>query len=307
MLDYQISLNVSGSVARQLVEAEDRDKSWQRWKTLDSLVARRIQKERDLPSHLLFASEDGERPTFAALFQQCSLLNGISDLFNALVKVPVDHLCFVQIVDQAPGLNNVARMALEKSLLRVSPFPLDAFEELLEVQEQVYDTKIFSGVLLDRHGRLMARDERSFFQKRAGKERPSLFIEAVIREDHDQSRRLKKLRGRDIFVHDFRQGLSGIAELFQNWVDWSESNTAREGGSTYERIYIYSHLKGLLPACWDQLQVRGVAAERVRLPQWIAYSNAIAAYMEFLIADVESAAFIFIGMNGNCHFAEWKR
>ncbi|MES2743833.1 MAG: hypothetical protein V4655_00340 [Bdellovibrionota bacterium] len=304
MLNYAIALSVIGTVARQLIEAEDRDKTWQRKKTLDSLVALRMQKQRVMPSHLLFASDDGERPTFSSLFQQASLLNGLSDLFNALVKVPIDHACFVQIVDQPPGLEDSARMALEKSLLRVSPFPLDAFEELLEVQEQVYDTKIFSGVLLDRHGRLMTRDEQSYFQQRKSKERPSLFIEAVI-EEVKPGPDAKNLQGTDYRVQDFRQGLSGISELFHHWDSWN--SRPKRTIQQHERIYIYSHLKGLLPACWGELQKRGVAAETIRLPQWIAYSNAIASYMEFLIADVSSAAFIFIGINGNCHFAEWKR
>lgn len=304
MLEYSLSLAVTGTVARQLVEAEDRDKSWQRWKALDSLVARRIQKQAVLPNHLIFASHDGSRPTFATLFQQCSLINGLSDLFNALVKVPIDHSCFVQIVDQPPGLDDPARMALEKSLLRVSPFPLDSFEELLEVQEQVYDTKIFSGVLLDRHGRLLPRDERSFFQQRKSKERPSLFIEAVVQE-LPPGVTGKKLSGKDYRVQDFRLGLSGIAELFSHWDDWLQ--LSEHSRKKFDRIYVYSHLKGLLPACWDQLQTRGIAAELIRLPQWIAYSNAIASYMEFLIADVDSAAYIFVGINGKCHFAEWAR
>lgn len=304
MLDYKISLSIDGTVARQIIEAEDKDRDWQRWKTLDSLVARRMQKQKRLPSHLLFASQDNHRPMFSTLFQQCSLLNGLSDLFNALVKVPIDPSCFVQIVDQAPGTTDAARMALEKSLLRVSPFPLDAFEELLEVQEQVYDTKIFSGILLDRHGRLMARDERSFFQVKKTKERPSLFIEAIIEETSD-GKASKQLEGRDYRVSDFRQGLSGIGELFTHWDGWLARPNRRI--KNFERIYIYSHLKGLLPACWNGLQSRGVPAESIRLPQWIAYSNAIASYMEFLIADVESAAFIFVGINGNCHFAEWTR
>lgn len=304
MLDYSLSLVVSGTVARQFVEAEDRDKSWQRWKALDSLVARRIQKQKVLPNHLIFASHDGERPTFSTLFQQFSLINRLSDLFNALVKVPIEHTCFVQIVDQVPGVEDIARLALERSLLRVSPFPLGSFEDLLEVQEQVYDTKIFSGVLLDRHGRLLVRDERSFFEQRKSKERPSLFIEAVIQEALPEQAG-KKISGRDYRVQDFRQGLSGITELFTHWDSWLASPQRKV--SKYDRIYVYSHLKGLLPACWDQLQSRGIAAELVRLPQWIAYSNAIASYMEFLIADVASAAFIFVGISGHCHFAEWTR
>lgn len=304
MLEYKISLVVDGTVARQIIEAEDRDKNWQRWKTLDSLVARRIQKQRQLPLHLLFASQDNQKPTFSTLFQQTSLLNGLADLFNALVKKPIDPSCFVQIVDQSPGTSDLARMALEKSLLRVSPFPLGAFEELLEVQEQVYDTKIFSGVLLDRHGRLLARDEQSFFQVKKTKEKPSLFIEAVIEEVSD-GRTAKHLEGRDYRVQDFRKGLSGITELFTYWDSWMArpDRMIRK----HERVYVYSHLKGLLPACWDQLHSRGISAENVRLPQWIAYSNAIASYMEFLIADVDTAAFIFVGLNGGCHFAEWTR
>lgn len=302
MLNYRIALEVEGSVSRQVVEVED--KGWQRWKALDSLVAKRIQKQRQMPSHLLFASTDSERPTLAAIFQQCSLLNGLSDLWNALVKLPIDHACFVQIVDQVPGLNDPARMALEKSLLRVSPFPLDPFEELLEVQEQVYDTKIFSGVLLDRHGRLTFRDERNYFQKKASKQRPSLFIDAVIREGGSSGRQ-RALHGRDAQVQDFRLGLMGMAELFSHWDAWLNSNS--RSPSHYQRIYIYSHLKGLLPACWEQLQKRGLAAEVIRLPQWIAFSNAIASYMEFLVADVDACAYIFIGLNGNCHFAEWNR
>jgi hypothetical protein len=304
VLDYSISLAVSGTVARQLIEAEDRDRTWQRLKTLDSLVAFRMQRQRTMPSHLLFASEDGERPSLSSLFQQSSVVNGLSDLFNALVKVPIDHACFVQIVDQAPGREDFARMALEKSLLRVSPFPLDAFEEFLEVQEQVYETKIFSGVLLDRHGRLMARDEASYFRQRKPKERPSLFIEAVIEEAKPASG-AKMLSGREYRVQDFRHGLSGASEIFLFWDEWNSRSGVE--AKRHERIYIYSHLKGLLPACWEELQKRGIAAEHVRLPQWIGYCNAISAYMEFLISDVASAAFIFIGINGSCHFAEWLR
>lgn len=303
MLNYRIALDVEGSVSRQVVEVED--KGWQRWKALDSLVAQRIQKHRVMPSHLIFASTDNERPTLAPIFQQCSLLNSLSDLWNALVKLPIDHTCFVQIVDQSPGLNDPARMALEKSLLRVSPFSLDSFEELLEVQEQVYDTKIFSGVLLDRHGRLTFCDERNYFQKKESKQRPSLFIDAVIREGGAGGTKTKTLHGRDVRVQDFRLGLTGISELFYHWDIWL--NATARSASQYQRVYIYSHLKGLLPGCWEQLQKRGLAAEVIRLPQWIAFSNAIASYMEFLVADVDSCAFIFVGINGNCHFAEWNR
>ncbi len=302
MLNYRIALEIEGTVSRQVIEVED--KGWQRWKALDSLVAQRIHKQRVMPSHLLFASSDRERPTMAAIFQQCSQLNGLSDLWNAIVKKPIDHACFVQIVDQAPDLSDPARMALEKSLLRVSPFSLDSFEELLEVQEQVYDTKIFSGVLLDRHGRLSFRDERNYFQKRDLKQRPALFIEAVIHEDGSQGKQ-RALHGRDVRVHDFRLGLMGMAELFTQWDSWLDSNG--RAPAHFQRIYIYSHLKGLLPSCWEHMQKRGLAAEVIRLPQWIAHSNAIASYMEFLVAEVESCAYIFVGLNGNCHFAEWKR
>lgn len=302
MLNYRIALEIDGTVSRQLIEVED--KGWQRWKALDSLVAERIPKQRLMPRHLLFASSDRERPTMAAVFQQCSQVHGLSDLWNAIVKKPVDHACFVQIVDQAPDLNDPARMALEKSLLRVSPFSLDSFEELLEVQEQVYDTKIFSGVLLDRHGRLTVRDERNYFQKRDEKQRATLFIEAVIREDGAEGKR-RTLQGQDVHVHDFRLGLMGMAELFMQWDMWLDANGKTP--TQYQRIYIYSHLRGLLPACWEQLQKRGLPAEAIRLPQWIAHSNGIASYMEFLVAEAESCAYIFVGLNGNCHFAEWKR
>jgi len=93
MLNYRIALEIEGTVSRQVIEVED--KGWQRYKALDSLVAARIPKQRVLPSHLLFASSDRERPTLAAVFQQCSQVNGLSDLWNALVKKPVDHACFV--------------------------------------------------------------------------------------------------------------------------------------------------------------------------------------------------------------------
>ncbi|RYZ60123.1 MAG: hypothetical protein EOP07_01880 [Proteobacteria bacterium] len=302
MLNYRIGLEVEGIVSRQVAPVEDR--GWQRFKALDSLVAQRLQKQRLMPNHLLFASSDNERPSMAAIFEQCSLLNGISDLWNAIVKLPIDHACFVQIVDQAPGISDPARMALEKSLLRVSPFPLDSFEELLEVQEQVYDTRIFSGVLLDRHGRLSYRDERDYFHKSESKQRRSLFIDADIREGKDPARR-KALHGLDVKVQDFRQGLHGTTELFNHWDLWLSENGRNV--SKYQRIYVYSHLKGLLPACWENLQKRGVAAEVVRLPQWIAHSNAIASFMEFLVAEVNAAAYIFVGLNGKCHFAEWIR
>lgn len=309
MLNYRLDLSVEGAVSRQVIEVED--KGWQRWKALDSLIAQRIQKQRVIPNQLLFASSDGERPTLAAVFGQCTLLNGIFDLWNAVVKQPSEHACFVQIVDQSPGLDDPARLALEKSLLRVSPFPLDSFEELLEVQGQVYDTKIFSGVLLDRYGRLSFRNEQSYFQKRGAGQKPSLFIEAIIHEgrsgasESDAALKPRSLQGRDVKVQDFRLGLQGVAELFNHWDSWLASSS--RGSIPYQRIYIYSHLKGLLPACWDQLKKRGLAAESLRLPQWIAHSNAIGSYMEFLIADVKSCAFIFVGVNGNCHFAEWQR
>ncbi len=304
MLDYRLSLSVRGSVTRQVIENEERDKEWQRCKSLDSLLAKRMQNLRVLPDYLIYASTDTQRPQLASMFSHCSLLNGFSDLFNALIKTPVQRTCFVQIVDRPPGLEDSARLALEKSLLRISPFPLDSFEELLEVQEQVYGTKIFSGVLLDRHGRLMPRDEKSFFRKRKNDEKASLFVEGVI-EPSDGLPGAKVLEGRDYKVQDFRQGLLGVHELFQNWDDWLARG--ERVSRSHERVYLYSHLKGLLPAAWEELHKRGTSADKLRIPQWISHSNAIAAYLEFLVAEVESAAFMLIGMNGICHFAEWTR
>ncbi len=304
MPNYHLALSVQGTVTRQMIESDERDREWQRSRTLDSLLVKRMQVLKELPEYLIYASTDNLRPNFSSLFGGCSLLNGFSDLFNALVKTPVQRTAFAQIVDRPPGLENPARLALEKSLLRVSPFPLDSFEELLEVQEQVYGTKIFSAVLLDRHGRLMPRDEKTYFRKRKSDERSSLFVEGVF-EDGEGIVGSKKLAGRTQKVQDFRLGLMGMGELFQHWDVWLSRENRK--GMVHERIYIYSHLKGLLPAAWEALNKRGIAADKLRIPQWISYSNAIASYFEFLLADVESAAFIFIGMNGNCHFAEWVR
>ncbi len=305
MLNYRVALEIEGTIARQMVEFEDQ--SWQRWKALDALIASRMRKQMIPPTalNLLYASADGQKPALSGIFRQVSLLNGINDLWNALVKEPIDPAVFTQIVDENPGLHDTARVALEKSLLRVSPFSLDAFEELLEVQEQVYDTRIFSGVLLDRHGRLDPRNDQSYLQKRSEKQKrkASLFIEAVVRAAEDGPH--KKITGCDVKVQSFSLGLQGVAELFTQWDVWL--NGMGRTPQRYQRIYVYSHLKGLLPACWEQLRQREVAAEHVRLPQWLAYSNAIAGYMEFLVADVERCAFIFLAMNGNCHFAEWSR
>lgn len=300
MYGYATSLAVEGAVRRQALPGLD--KGWIRKRSLDSLLSSRIFALSALPDSLIYASQDGQRPGFAGLFQRTSLVNSLPDLWNAILKEPSTAACFVQIVDELPGLDDPARLALEQSLIRVKPYNLEQFEHLLEVQEKVYPSLNYQPILFDRLGRLQNFDAKG---KRVRGEKPDkavMFVDAVFHGAFSQSR-LLNLRGQDCQVQDFRRGLMGVSDLFRHWDDRME----KQGKPEFEKIYIYSHLRGLLPGCWEELRVRGVNAGQVRIPQWIGHANAISSFVEFLLADGKNAAFVFLAQNGQCHFAEWER
>lgn len=294
---YSTNLAVEGMVQRQLLPGLD--KGWNRKRSLDSLLSARIFGLPVLPDSLIYASYDGQRPGFAGLFQRTSLVSSLADLWNAILKEPSTASSFVQIVDELPGLDDPARLALEQSLIRVKPFNLEQFEHLLEVQERVYSSAPHPAVLIDRLGRIQ-NFEGKLPRKQEKTEKPVLFVDARF---HCVGNRRLNLSGTDCQVQDFRRGLMGVSELFRLW----EERVEKQGKPQFERIYLYSHLRGLLPGCWEELRVRGINAGQVRIPQWIGHANAISSYVEFLLADCQNAAFIFLAQNGQCHFAEWER
>lgn len=316
MYAYEANCFVAGSVQRSSMAALE--KGMQRPRTIDSLVLGRLHRLHQKPELLLYASADGQRPPIASLFGRTTVLNSLSDLWNAVIKEPRTSCCYAQIVDDnPPGHNDVARTALELSLLKVKPFDLSSFEQLLEVQERVYGTSDREFLFIDPLQKLVAiephrrkRNERETSFER--QKRQTLLIEAYLEPvDELGKSRLQtnssiQLRGRDCQTGDFRKGLQGVNELFKFWSQWLGERAKQP--SHFTKIFVYSQIKGLLPACWEELRSRGAAAEQVRLPQWAGYSNALSTYWEFLLTpEAKSAAFIHIPMNGRCHFAEWSK
>jgi hypothetical protein len=267
------------------------------------------------PELLLYASADGQRPSFSPLFSRTTLLNSLSDLWNSVLKEPRTSACYAQIVDETPSPQETARTALELSLLKVKPFDLGAFEQLLESQEQVYQPEEAEMVFVDPLSRFIAVDSQ---RRRRGdsfpliekQKRHLLLVEAYLQPDpsnelREQSLSYRRLHGRDCVVGDFRRGLQGLSELFRVWDQWLGERSLHT--SSFERIFVYSHIKGLLPGCWEELRSRGVAPDQVRLPQWAGYANALSSYWEFLLADSARTAFLFVAGNGRCHFADCSR
>ncbi len=311
MYVYDTSLAITGTVQRPT--AISFDKGIQRTRLLDSLVMSRLHQLHQRPELLLYTSADGQRPSCSQLFGRTTVLNSLSDLWNAVIKEPRTAACFAQIVDESPlGHNEVARSALELSLLKVKPFDLASFEHLLEVQEHVYPVKFFDQLMIDPLQRFIALDAqrrrpRESQAIRDNQKKPLLLLEGCIHpisslEVANKSFIPAQLRGRDCYLGDFRKGLQGIADLFRQWDQWLGERGKH--AASFQAIYIYAQIKGLLPACWEELRARGVAADQLRLPQWASYANALSSYWEFLLSPHPSAALLYIPMNGRCHFSE---
>jgi hypothetical protein len=239
----------------------------------------------------------------SSLFSRTTILNSLTDLWNAILKEPYGHACFAQIVDQAPGLQEPSRAALEISLSKVKPFDMHAFEQLLETQERVYKTVEGQALLQDNLGRLLSVGPTA--RRKSAKidsSRSLTCVEAFLETNAvDRGSGPCILRGRDFPVTDFRESLQGVSEFFQRWNGWLQVEGLSP--SSIDRIYVYSHIKNLLPACWDELRTRAVAADQVRLPQWSGLSNALSSFMEFLLTDAKRAAYLYFPLNGRCHMA----
>ncbi len=303
---YEASLSIQGSVCRWPLPPVDR--VLQRARALDSLILSRVHKIADRPSLLLYASTDAQRPPMSSLFSRTTILNSLTDLWNAILKEPYGHACFAQIVDQAPGLQEPSRAALEVSLSKVKPFDMAAFEQLLETQDRVYKTLETQALLQDNLGRLLSVGPVSHRKTGTKTEnaRSLTCVEAFLETNAvDRGSGPCILRGRDFPVTDFREGLQGVPEFFQRWNSWLQDEGLTP--SSIDRIYVYSHIKNLLPACWDELRSRGVAADQVRLPQWSSLSNALSSFMELLLTDARRATYLYFPLNGRCHMAHLVR
>lgn len=308
MYAYETSLAVSGSVQRPL--ASSFEKGLQRTRVLDSLILSRLHKLPYKPELLLYTTADGQRPNCSGLFGRTTVLNSLSDLWNAVLKEPRTACCFAQMVDETLiGHNEVARSALELSLLKVKPYDLSSFEHLLEVQERVYRSPSDEQLFIDPLQRFIeVETSRPYRGERTRKKLLLLegFVEPSLNfEGPRETAAMIKLKGRDCALGDLRRGLQGISELFRQWDEW-----LGERGShvhAFRNIFIYSQVRGLLPACWEELRARGVSPEQVRLPQWASYANAMSSYWEFLLAPAASSALIYVPLNGRCHFADWVR
>ncbi len=313
MYAYETNCILSGSIQRPSMAALD--KGMQRPRAMDSLILGRLHRLPYKPELLLYASADAQRPGISNFFGRTTFLNSLSDLWNAVIKEPRTNCCFAQIVDENPlTQNEVTRTALELSLLKVKPFDLSSFEQLLEVQERVYGVSEREYLLIDPLQKFVAlepqrrrRSERENSSDR--QKRQVLMIEAYMEPLSDIEKLpeqsagdLIQLRGRDCGTGDFRQGLQGVADLFKQWDQWLGERSIYP--RHFAKIFVYSQIKGLLPACWEELRSRGVAADQVRLPQWAGYSNPLSSYWEFLLTPEPNAAFIHIPINGRCHFAE---
>jgi hypothetical protein len=299
---YEASLSIQGSVCRWPLPPVDR--VLQRARALDSLILSRIHKTAERPNLLLFASSDAQRPPMSSLFSRTTILNSLTDLWNAILKEPYGHACFAQIVDQAPGLQEPSRAALEVSLAKVKPFDMMAFEQLLETQDRIYRTPESQALLQDNLGRLLSVGpvSRRRGNARTDSSRSLTCIEAFLETDAvDRGSGTCVLRGRDFPVADFRESLQGVPEFFQRWNSWLQGEGLTP--SSIDRIYVYSHIKNLLPACWDELRSRAVAADQVRLPQWSGMANALSSFMEFLLTDAKRATYLYFPLNGRCHMA----
>lgn len=306
MYSYETSLSICGSVQRP--SASVSEKGLQRPRVLDSLILSRLQSLSYKPELLLYASADGQRPTCSALFGRTTVLNSLTDLWNAVLKEPRTACCFAQIVDETPlGQNEVARSALEQSLLKVKPFDLTSFENLLEIQEKVFLPQASEHLFIDPLQRFV-EVEGSRAKRWDGGRKTLLLLEGFLqphlgKKDSPELGSTIQLKGRDCTLGDLRKGLHGISELFKLWDQWL--GETEQKAHSFRTIFLYSQIKGLLPACWEELRGRGVAPEQVRVPQWASFSNALSSYWEFLVSSGSSSAFIYIPMNGRCHFADW--
>jgi hypothetical protein len=299
---YEASLSIQGSICHWPLPPVDRVLN--RARALDSLILSRVHNVPDRPNLLLFASTDAQRPPMSSLFSRTTILNSLADLWNAILKEPFGHACFAQVVDQAPGLHEPTRMAMELSLSKVKPFDMVAFEQLLETQERVSKMPETQALLQDNLGRLLSVGPVSKRKPVLGLEnnRTLTCVEAFLETDAiDRGSGPCILRGRDFPVTDFREGLQGVQEFFQRWNAWLQDEGLTPSG--IDRIYVYSHVKNLLPACWDELRSRAVAADQVRLPQWSGLANALSSFMEFLLTDAKRAAYLYFPLNGRCHMA----
>ncbi len=298
---YEASLSIQGSVFRWPVPPVDR--VLQRARALDSLILSRLHSLAHRPNLLLFASSDAQRPPVSSLFSRTTILNSLADLWNALLKEPYGHACFAQLVDQAPGLNEPTRMALELSLSKVKPFDMQAFEQLLETQERLDRNTETQALLQDNLGRLLSVGAGTK-RRASGSEhfRSLTCIEAYLETDAvDRGSGSCILRGRDVPVTDFRESLQGIQEFFQRWTSWLQDEGL--AASQIDLVYVYSHIKNMLPACWDEMRARGIAADQVRLPQWSGHANALSSFMEFMLTDAKRAVYLYFPLNGRCHMA----
>jgi hypothetical protein len=266
------------------------------------LILSRIHRLPEKPNQLLLGSADGDRPASASLFSRTALLSSLSDLSNSMFKPPFGQACFSQVVDQVSGSYEPSRLALELSLAKVKPFDIHAFEELLEVQEKVYRISENQALLQDNLGNFLLPRSNTKKASRDHQIRNLTCIEAFLETDAiDRGSCDFILKGRDFPVTDFREGLNGIADFFQRWNYW-----LRDEGLTptsIDQIFIYSHIRNILPSCWNQLFQLGVSADQVRLPQWSGLSNALSSFMEFLLTDGKRATFFYFPMNGRCHMA----
>lgn len=299
---YEASLSIQGSVSRWPLPPVDR--VLQRARALDSLILSRVHNLADRPNLLLFASSDAQRPPMSSLFARTTILNSLADLWNAILKEPYGHACFAQVVDQAPGQQEPSRLAMELSLSKVKPFDMQAFEQLLETQDRVYKTHESQALLQDNLGRLLSVGPlpKRKNQPTMDHSRSLTCIEAFLETDAvDRGSGPCLLRGRDFPVTDFRESLQGVPEFFQRWTSWLQDEGLTP--ANLDRIYVYSHIKNLLPACWDELRTRAVAADQVRLPQWSGLSNALSSFMEFLLSDAKRAVYLYFPLNGRCHMS----
>jgi hypothetical protein len=298
---YETSLSIQGSVSRWPLPPVDR--VLQRARALDSLVLSRLHNLPDRPNLLLFASADAQRPPVSSLFSRTTILNSLVDLWNAILKEPYGNACFAQVVDQAPGLHEPSRVALELSLAKVKPFDILAFEQLLETQERLQRVPDSQALLQDNLGRLLSVGPASKRRSNPNENSRSLTcVEAYLETDAiDRGSGDSILRGRDFPVTDFRESLHGVTDFFQRWNGWLQDEGLTP--SSIDRIYVYSHIKNMLPACWDELRSRAVAADQIRLPQWSGLANALSSFLEFLLTDAKRAVFLYFPLNGRCHMA----
>lgn len=302
---YETSMSIQGTVSRWPLPPADR--ILHRARALDSLILSRLHSLAERPSLLLMASADAQKPPASSLFSRTTILNSLVDFWNAILKEPFGHACFAQLVDQLPGQNETSRVALEQSLSKVKPYEVQSFESLLERIEKVSQPHENQALLQDNLGRFLSVGPTASRRSMAVEPHHSLTCVEAFIETHsiDHGGGDRRVLGRDFPVTDFRESLNGIGVFFQRWNAWLIESGLKP--AHIERIYLYSHLRNLLPVCWDELRQRGVAADQIRLPQWSGLANALSGFLEFLLSDAQCAQFLYFPMNGRCHMAHMVR